>query len=395
MPPDLQVRAKDLFDRFTDYLIPVVTLGDMSIEDVAPVFERINSTGTRLTIVDLMRAATWTETFDLVDAIDDALEELEPKNFNELDRKTVLRAVAASAGLGFSSAAIDDLRNRSEDELRSDVKNALDAAKRTAEFLATQIGVPSARALPYANQFAVLTEIFHLIPYPTSDQFKEIREWFWRTTLSSYFGGWNTGQMGGDLAAIRDFASGETDHIANSSVLPRDSIWTVRDFRSNSATSKMLALMLTHERPVDLLTGQSIDVGKSLAWNNDKEYHHFFPRNYLKANKVTQRRANEIANIVLLTSHSNIVIRDRAPSAYLDEIRSSIGEEELRRRLSSSLISESAYVAAMYDNYDEFLKIRAADLQQRALALVGDADVSKISDLAPSAVDDSDVDPAD
>ena len=58
MPTELQPNAKSLFDRFTDYLIPVVTLGDMSIEDVAPVFERINSTGTRLTIVDLMRAAT-------------------------------------------------------------------------------------------------------------------------------------------------------------------------------------------------------------------------------------------------------------------------------------------------------------------------------------------------
>ena len=195
VPADLQAKAKYLFDRFTDYLIPVVTLGDMSIEDVAPVFERINSTGTRLTIVDLMRAATWTETFYLVDAIDNLLEELEPKRFHDLDSKTILRAVSASAGYGFSKESIDDLRTRSETELKSDVNGTLEAAKRAADFLATQIGAPNSASLPYANQFAMLTEIFRLIPYPISDQYEAIRHWFWRTTMASYFGGWNTGQM--------------------------------------------------------------------------------------------------------------------------------------------------------------------------------------------------------
>lgn len=61
----LSARADLLFNRFTDYQVPLVTLGDMSIKDVAPVFERINSTGTRLTIFDLMRAATWSPDFDL------------------------------------------------------------------------------------------------------------------------------------------------------------------------------------------------------------------------------------------------------------------------------------------------------------------------------------------
>src|SRR5262249_55346985 len=38
-------RAELLFTRFLQYQVPLVTLGDMSIDDVAPVFERINSTG--------------------------------------------------------------------------------------------------------------------------------------------------------------------------------------------------------------------------------------------------------------------------------------------------------------------------------------------------------------
>ena len=61
---ELEAAAKALFDTFIDYKIATVTLLDMSIEAVAPIFERINSKGTALTIVDLMRAATWSESME-------------------------------------------------------------------------------------------------------------------------------------------------------------------------------------------------------------------------------------------------------------------------------------------------------------------------------------------
>jgi uncharacterized protein with ParB-like and HNH nuclease domain len=53
--PKLKENALSLFNRFKDYKIATVTLGDMSIKDVAPIFERINSTGTTLTIVTAVR----------------------------------------------------------------------------------------------------------------------------------------------------------------------------------------------------------------------------------------------------------------------------------------------------------------------------------------------------
>ena len=105
----LKANADSLFNRFKDYKVAVVTLGDMSIQDVAPIFERINSTGTRLTIVDLMRAATWSQEFDLIDAIDHVLDVLSAKNFGGLNRKVVLRTMSAAAGGGFSVESIDSL----------------------------------------------------------------------------------------------------------------------------------------------------------------------------------------------------------------------------------------------------------------------------------------------
>ena len=390
---ELQARGRELFDRFTDYLIPTVTLGDMAIEDVAKVFERINSLGTRLTIVDLMRAATWSPTFDLVDAIDQVRKQLEPKRFNGVDEKSVLRIISAAAGMGFTASDIDDLRNVEEPNLKASVNTATEAAKRSADFLATQIGVPSSNALPYVNQFTVLTEVFRQIPHPTEDQFAAIRRWFWETTLSSYFGGWNTGQMNADRDAVTDFAQGKAQGIEFTGAIPGRTVWSSKDFRSNSAVSKMLGIFLAHEQPVDLLTGQTIDPGKSLSWGNDKEYHHFFPRDYLKGNDVSPRRANAIANIIMLTSRSNIQISNRAPSDYLGQLQGTIGRDQMVERLRKCLIPETAFDLAMADDYEGFLGARAEFLQAKATELTVSGTSADVP--LPATFDDTDLDSID
>jgi hypothetical protein len=76
----------------------------MPSNEVAKVFERINSTGTDLTIVDLARAATWSPEFDLKDEIETLLLVLDGKQYGRVDAKTMLRTIAAGAGFGFSGA---------------------------------------------------------------------------------------------------------------------------------------------------------------------------------------------------------------------------------------------------------------------------------------------------
>ncbi len=45
---ELQPRLDALVESITKYKLPVVTLKDLTVEEVCPIFERINSTGTRL-----------------------------------------------------------------------------------------------------------------------------------------------------------------------------------------------------------------------------------------------------------------------------------------------------------------------------------------------------------
>lgn len=396
----LSARADLLFNRFKDYQVPLVTLGDMSIKDVAPVFERINSTGTRLTIFDLMRAATWSPEFDLGKTVESIREHIAPKKFGTLDSKTFLRALAAAGSNDFSAESIDLLRNLSTDALKSAAEETKNSAARAADFLSTQVGAPRAEALPYANQFAVLCEMFRLVPNPDSAQLEAILKWFWQTTLSGYFAGWDNAQMAADAKAIVRWSEGRANGIEVGAVTPGRDIWRAKPFRSNSAVSKMIGLMLAHGRPVDVVNGQRIDPDKSLAWSNDKEYHHFFPQAYLARVGRTAAQANVVANIVLLTSVSNIAIRDRAPSDYLKQVIDTVGREALVSRLATNLVPESALDAALEDDYEAFLRERSTFLHEQALALTGSSTGARESDGAAAVAssgaekDDTDTDPA-
>ena len=287
---DLKQSADRLFNRFKDYKIAVVTLGDMPIDDVAPIFERINSTGTRLTIVDLMRAATWSREFDLIEAIDEIRETLEEKGFGDLDRKAILRNISAAAGGGFSADSIESLRNHSAEALTRATHDAKEGYKRAVDFLSTQIQIPSDANIPYVNQAVVLTEIFRRLPNPSADQYDAIRKWFWKTGVSGYFGGWNTGMMSTDLEAVQTFTSGELSALSAPAEPPSKSIWVRQQFRANFAHAKILSMLLAYHAPVDFLTKQRIDVNRALAWTNGREFHHFFPQDYLKNKEVPRNK---------------------------------------------------------------------------------------------------------
>lgn len=366
----LKDNAKQLFDRFKDYKIATVTLHDMSIQAVAPIFERINSKGTPLTIVDLMRAATWSEDFDLIESIVDITNDLQVKDFGGIDRKAILRSISAAAGGGFSESSIDSLRKHDAMTLKKATGDTKEAYRRAVDFLATELHIPTDAQIPYVNQVVVLSEIFRLIKQPSAAQFNEIKRWFWRSAVSAYFSGWNTGNMASDQVAAARFAGGTMGVLESIVSNPGSRIWTAQQFRANAAHSKILTLLLAFRQPLDLLTGQKIDVDKALFQGNSKEFHHFFPRDYLVSKQgVSSRDANLLANFVMLTAASNKRITNRAPSDYLMEVEDQLGTE-FPVALERNLLSNEAIDAARVNDYRGFLEARAATI---------DAEVSKLT----------------
>ena len=366
----LAIEAKAIFDRFKDYSIACVTLHDMEIESVAPIFERINSTGTKLTIVDLMRAATWSEGFDLVDSIDDkVLAAISPKNFEQIDRKAVLRVLSSASGFSFSTSGMDRLRDRSVEQLENATDETVEAFKLAVDFLHDQLSIPNARIVPYVNQIVVLADIFRRVPNPSATQVAALKEWFWRTTLSSYFSGWSSAQMDADKKAIERFVGDHDTALDIGNAPPNANIWKTRTFRGNTSLSKLLGLLLAQNDPRDLVTGQKVTLKEALAWQNSKEYHHIFPKAYLKG-KFEPSAINCLANFALLSSVSNKKISDAKPSTYFVECQNELGGD-FATVMESNLISEAAVTCALADDFIGFVNERADTIHAYAKELCG------------------------
>ncbi len=361
LPQLLEDGANALFNCFERYQVAVVTLHATPFSEIGRIFERVNTRGTPLTTVELVRAATWTTDFDLLNQIDAIRGVLDGKHYGQIEPMLLLRAIAAAAGYGFSKENVENLAIAEHALLRAAIKDTAGAARRAVDFLTTEIGIPTADALPYLNQLAVVIEIFRRVPRPTARQFRRIRIWFWRTALTGYFEGWNARKMATDLESIKQFAAG-TGPLDPAVSAPSTGLWTGQQYRREAARTKALALMLAAAGPRDLRTGQRIDTGRALSLANDLQFHHFFPRNWLLAQGISFEDANVLANMTMLTAMSNQLIGDQPPSEYLKHELGSCDEGELRARLDSLLITPQAYEAAKSDDYARFISIRADDL---------------------------------
>ena len=125
---DLQARLDQLIHVFTSYQIPVVILKDLTVEEVCPIFERINSSATQLSIFDLMVAATWSKHFDLNDKAEDIALALDPKSYGEIRGTTVLKCLSALQNASINKDRVMSLRkldSNAMDTLVDRTKSAL------------------------------------------------------------------------------------------------------------------------------------------------------------------------------------------------------------------------------------------------------------------------------
>ena len=108
---ELQSRLDQLIKVLSSYRIPVVTLKDLSVEEVCPIFERINSSGTRLSTYDLMVAATWSESFDLNNESSKISQSLFGKGFGDIGGDTILKCLSAIHHKGIQKQQVLSLRS--------------------------------------------------------------------------------------------------------------------------------------------------------------------------------------------------------------------------------------------------------------------------------------------
>lgn len=359
--------SERLLSSIKDYRIAAVRIGDMKLNEVAPIFERINSSGRQLTMVDLMRAATWKGGFDLSDAIKEVREACEAKHFEDIKELHILRSISAAAGNGIHKEDIDKLRDCSSDDLKKAAVSARDAYTLAVDFLTSEFPLTSISYLPYGLQLTLLVEFFNLNSRPSAKQREWLKKWFWTSSFTRYFSGGNTGLITKSLAEIREFARGEEQTL----IVPKDltPAALLRDnFILNKANSLTFALLLASRNPRSFLDGAPVNTQRALAYPNRLEYHHIFPKAYLKKLEVPMRQIDYHLNISMINLSDNREILDSKPSDYFKKMEIRLGDQMVDV-MKSHFINEAAIQCAKNDDYEGFITEREKELSNEIAQL--------------------------
>lgn len=342
----LQARFDALVDVVTSYQIPVVTLRDLNIEEVCPIFERINSSGTRLSIFDLMVAATWSSGFDLNEKVDGISMALESKNFGDIRGTTVLKCLAAVEFRSTNRERILALRQlkKKPEEMDALVAKAQTAVIKAVDQLITDFKIHSLDFLPYEAHLVILTYIYANNPTLNAAQLRRVRQWFWRTSFSERYRGAPDTYVTGDLEAIQQFVLEGTEEAAEAyGDVPGERVLKGMVFRKNNSRSRAFTLVLAKAGPRNLTNGNSIDPSDALSVYNKKQFHHIFPEAFLRRLDPSIERSYTL-NFCMLAASENNLVADKDPSAYLPELIGELGDSA-----SAVLLSNLMPIAEEFD----------------------------------------------
>ena len=125
---------------FQEYLVPMVTIAHRDVGDVVQIFERINSTGTPLGPVDFMRAATWSEEFDLSHELAGLREWLDEIDFRIPD-ETIVKMIGIVMGRSPLADDLLSLREAKPEELLEGISRVRGVIERCSEMLSDEFRI--------------------------------------------------------------------------------------------------------------------------------------------------------------------------------------------------------------------------------------------------------------
>ncbi|MBV6680882.1 GmrSD restriction endonuclease domain-containing protein [Bacillus thuringiensis] len=344
--------AVELQSLFQNYELPLVTIKKRQRDEVGIIFERINNTGTQLSTLDLMIAWTWKSDYHLKDVFDEIYELLEKKSFGEIKQKIILQCFSAIIK---RTTKTSEMLKLNPEDVRENTDLLKESLEKSLDYISTQYNVKSEDFLPKSHQIVPLTYLFSKVNHLNEEQNRVLGKWFWRTAFSKRYSAGTDEAMDGDLlffdSVLNNDFNGLIKYQSNISL----DFLTKQKLTKSNAMVRSILLLLSQYSPLDLTNGNNVDLGNALSSYNRKEYHHIFPRAFLKEQGLGIDRINNICNFCFLPSSSNKIISNKEPSDYFFNI---IPQGKHKEILQSNLLPEEESIYKN-NNYNKFVKERA------------------------------------
>ncbi len=339
------------------YAFSTILINDYPMEKAVEVFNRINTTGKSLTLFEIMVAKTYDDhTFDLGDKYDSLQDDLSDVAY-AIPPAQLLQCVSINLKKECKRKVIlelprEDIVNIWDDTVDS-IKKAIDHFRRAYK-------IPSSRLLPYPALMVPFSYFFFKNSAdPTTQQDTYLKEYFWKTALTSRFTSSVESKLELDCKFVDTIIDGDRPHYGkefNVALTVKD----IQDlqFHVGESINNAVLCVLAAAIPKSFKNGNDIILDNSrLNMSNSRSYHHFFPKAFLKKQNIVASRRNLIANITLVDDRLNKEMKDKAPSKYMDEFRRT--NSDLGSTMNTHLIDDLNAYGVWNDNYDAFIERRS------------------------------------
>ncbi|MEN8216461.1 MAG: DUF262 domain-containing protein [Pseudomonadota bacterium] len=255
---ELIERADQVSKMFLSYKIPLVVVETNELEHATTTFQRINSSGTRMSDLDMVAALSFSKEFYFEAKILEVQERLAEVGWEKLDEKFILSACRGVLGLTLYKANAEETSNKlnKNPKILDEVAGYL---IQVAKFL-KECGIFSPKVLPYNYQSVLLAEALRANPLPNDAVSQELKNWLWRSAYTEAFIGINETKMANAVKEIISLAKGNVYKIGiKEKIAPLP-----KKFNFSSSRSKLLALRLAELTP-QAVDGKTLKVGELLG----------------------------------------------------------------------------------------------------------------------------------
>lgn len=340
------------------YPIPSVLIRDVPIDVATEIFTRINEGGKPLSVFEIMVAKTFDvgRDFDLAERYDDLMRTLERVSYETISDATVLRTVSAILTKECSKKTILNIAKFDFIDIWPKVANAIKGA---VNYLIHYFKIPVSKLLPYDDLIVLFAYFFyHHKERPLDDKERYLKDLFWRISLTERYSSGTESKIAQDIKRVDVILN---DNLPDYNYSPYSKI-TPEGIEQNGVFSvgrsyiKALLCVLSEQQPKSFAEGSLVRISNDwLKQGNSKNYHHFFPKSYLKAQNIENTKINHIANITIVDDYLNKrVIGSKCPSKYIEMFKRN---PMLDETMKSHLIDLGTF-GVFNDDYETFFSQR-------------------------------------
>jgi len=337
-----------------------VNLKNADLDVATEVFTRLNIGGRALSLFEIMVAKMYDgpKQFDLAEKYGELIDDLRDVNYETIAPATVLQIISILLVKDVTRKQILKLK---KDDFIAIWPKAVDSLKRSIDFL-RGYGVPVSRLLPYNALLVPFSYFFyHHKNSPSGGTVRLLGDFFWRCSLGFRYSNGVEGKLAQDVEKIDSILKGEVPKYEWSVDVSADAIKKAGYFSTGRSFIKAILCLYAMHKPKSFSSMLDVTIdNKWLKVSTSKNYHHFFPKAYMKKNhpEMEVARYNHIVNITIVDDELNKrEIKANAPSVYM--ARFAKDNSKLTETIKTHLIGGLVEFGITTNDYDLFFTKRA------------------------------------